>query len=425
VLLDPTEEAAITMTNLTLPIEDDPFNFSRLADPYPSYRRVRETTPVYWSQLLGGWVLTRHADVREALVDPRISAARTRDAQAAQLSEDLRRKLAPVDDLLGRWALFQDNPAHRRIRQALTGALTPNLVERLRPRAQELADGLIDAAQGRGEMDLVESFALRLPAMVIAELLGVSVGDADRFQGWVHTIALYFAIGSLGNAETIAALRDTVEQMAEYMRAIVDDHRRHPRQDLIGHLIGAAPGDEQLSEVEILSQCMLLLHGGYESTMNTISSGMFHLLRDPDQRRLCAEDPKLATSAVEEALRYEPAFQFVARVATADLEIGGQAILANQQVVCVLGAANRDPAQFADPERFDVRRHPNPHVSFGYGPHFCIGAALARMEAQIAIRTLLGRLRDLRLADETPRWRPAFGVRSLEALPVTFSAVDP
>jgi len=383
-----------------LPVEDDPFNFARYADPYPNYRRVRETTPVYWSQLLGGWVLTRHADVKAALLDKRLSAARTRDAQAAQLSEDLRRELAPVDELLGRWALFQDNPAHRRLRQALSGAFTSGLVEGLRPRVQGLADELIDAARGRGEMDLVADFALRLPAMVIAELLGMSSGDSERFQRWVHTIALYFAIGSLGNAETIAALRETVEQMAGYMRAIVDDHRRVPREDLIGSLIGFGSPDEPLSEVEILSQCMLLLHGGYESTMNTISSGMFHILRDPDQRRLCAGDPGLAGAAVEEALRYE-------------------------QVVCVLAAANRDPAQFDDPERFDVRRQPNPHLSFGYGPHFCIGAALARMECQIAFSTLLRRLGDLRLASDTPQWRPAFGVRSLEALPVTFSKVEP
>ena len=408
-----------------LRVEDDPFNFARYADPYPNYRRVRETTPVYWSELLGGWVLTRHADVKAALVDPRISAARTRDAQAAQLSEDLRRQLAPVDELLGRWVLFQDNPAHRRIRQALSGAFTPSLMAQLRQRVQVLADGLIDAARGRGEMDLVADFALRLPAMVIAELLGVSSSDSERFQRWVHTIALYFAIGSLGNAETIAALRETVEQMAGYMRAIVDEHRRAPRGDLIGNLIGPGLQDERLSEVEILSQCMLLLHGGYESTMNTISSGMLHILRDPEQRRLCAEDPGMASAAVEEALRYEPAFQFVARVATADLDIGGQAIQANQQVVCVLGAANRDPAQFADPEQFDIRRHPNPHLSFGYGPHFCIGAALGRMEAQIAFSTLLRRLSDLRLASDTPRWRPAFGVRSLETLPVTFSTVEP
>jgi cytochrome P450 len=263
-----------------LRVEDDPFNFTKYADPYPNYRRVRETTPVYWSQLLGGWVLTRHADVKAALVDPRISAARTRDAQAAQLSEDLRRQLAPVDELLGRWALFQDNPAHGRIRQALSGAFTPSLMAQLRQRVQVLADGLIDAARGRGEMDLVADFALRLPAMVIAELLGVSSSDSERFQRWVHTIALYFAIGSLGNVETIAALRETVEQMAGYMRAIVDDHRRAPRGDLIGNLIGSGRQDEQLSEVEILSQCMLLLHGGYESTMNTISSGMLHILRD-------------------------------------------------------------------------------------------------------------------------------------------------
>jgi cytochrome P450 len=261
--------------------------------------------------------------------------------------------------------------------------------------------------------------------MVIAELLGMSGDDADRFQRWVHTIALYFAIGSLGNAETIGALCETVEQMAGFMRVIVEEHRRAPREDLISGLLAGSPDGDLLTEVEILSQCMLLLHGGYESTMNTITSGMLHLLSgDAEPLRLCAEDPAVAAAAVEEALRFEPAFQFVARVAIADLEIGGQAIGADQQIVCVLGAANRDPAQFPDPDRFDVHRRPNPHLSFGHGAHFCIGAALARMEAQIAFTTLSRRLRDLHLASGTPRWRPAFGVRSLETLPVTFSAVQ-
>jgi pimeloyl-[acyl-carrier protein] synthase len=261
--------------------------------------------------------------------------------------------------------------------------------------------------------------------MVIAELLGTPSTDYQRLEHWVHTIALYFAIGSLGNAETIATLSETVEEMSDYMREIVDDHRRNPRDDLIGNLIAFEQDGERLSEVEILSQCMLLLHGGYESTMNTISSGMFHILRNPDQQRLLGENPDMAGGAVEEALRYEPAFQFVVRVATVDLEIGGQAIQAGQQIVCVLGAANRDPAQFNDPDRFDIQRHPNPHIAFGYGPHYCVGAALARMEGQIALSTLLRRLDDLKLATDTPAWRPAFGVRSLETLPVTFSTVRP
>lgn len=403
--------------------ETDPFDFARYADPYPNYRRVRETTPVYWSELLHSWVLTRYADVKTALNDQRLSAAMTREAQAAQLSDELRNQLAPVDELLGRWVLFQDNPAHRRLRQALTGAFTPRVVEQLRPRVQALANELIDNARGRNQLDLVSDFALRLPAMVIAELLGVSNADYQQFQQWVHTIALYFAIGSLGNAVTIGTLRETVEQMAGYMREIVEEHRRNPKDDLIGNLLMFEQNGKPLSEIEILSQCMLLLHGGYESTMNTISSGMFHILRNPDQRRLLAQNTSLVSSAVEESLRYEPAFQFVVRAAILDIEIGGQAIQSGQQIVCVLGAANRDPAQFAQPERFDIQRSPNPHLAFGYGPHFCIGAILARMEAQIAFNTLLRRLPDMQLVDETPAWRPAFGVRSLETLPVTFSGV--
>lgn len=414
------------MSALVAPhVEDDPFNFAKYADPYPNYRHVRETTPVYWSQLLHSWVLTRYADVKAALLDQRLSAALTREVQAAQLSEDLRRQLAPVDELLGRWVLFQDNPAHRRLRQALSAAFSARVIEQLRPRVQALADDLIDAARGREQMDLVADFALQLPAMVIAELLGTPGTDYQRFQHWVHTIALYFAIGSLGNVVTIDALRATVEEMAGYMGEIVADHRRKPKDDLVGNLIAFEQQGERLSEVEILSQCMLLLHGGYESTMNTISSGMLHILRDPKQRRLLGEDPGLAGAAVEEAMRYEPAFQFVVRVAMCDLDIAGQAIQAGQQIVCVLGAANRDPAQFAEPEQFDIQRHPNPHLAFGYGPHFCVGAMLSRMEGQIAFSTLLRRLGGLQLANDTPEWRPAFGIRSLATLPVTFSAVRP
>lgn len=410
------------MSTVAVPQADnDPFNFARYADPYPNYRRVRELTPTYWSPLLSSWLLTRYADVKAALLDQRLSAALTREVQAAQLAEDLRRQLIPVDELLGRWALFQDNPAHRRLRQALSRAFNARVIEQLRPRIQTLADDLVDAARGRGEMDLVADFALRLPAMVIAELLGMPGTEYQRFQHWVHTIALYFAIGSLGNVVTI----ETVEEMAAYMREIVDDHRRTPRDDLIGNLIAFEQQGERLSEIEILSQCMLLLHGGYESTMNTISSGMLHILGNPEQRRLLSENPGLAGVAVEEALRYEPAFQFVVRVAMCDLTIAGQTIQAGQQIVCVLGAANRDPAQFPEPDLFNIQRHPNSHLAFGNGPHFCIGAVLARMEAQIAFNTLVRRLDDLQLATDTPAWRPAFGVRSLETLPVTFATVMP
>lgn len=402
-------------------VAEDPFNFALHADPYPNYRRVREATPVYWSDLLGSWMLTRYADVKTALTDPRLSSAKTREAQSAQLSEDLRRQLAPVDELLGRWVLFQDAPAHRRVRLALHTSLSPRVIEQLRPRVQSIADGLIDAARGCGEMDLVGDFAFRLPAMVISELLGAPGAEYERFPEWVHTLELYFGVGSLGNAAIIGALRGAVDQMADYVRGIVDDHRRRPRDDLIGNLLAFEHEGERLSEAEILSQCMLLVHGGYKSTMNTISSGMLHLLSNPDQRRLLDANPDLAAAAVEETLRYDPPFQFVVRSAADDLAIAGQPIEAGQQVICVLGAANRDPAQFADPERFDIQRYPNPHLAFAYGPHFCVGATLARMEAQIAFNTLLRRLGDLQLAGDTPAWRRAFGVRSLEALPVRFS----
>lgn len=405
-----------------LPAASDPFSPTMLADPYAQFHRVRETNPIYWSQFFGGWVLTRYADVKAALLDQRLSAALSREFQTMQLSDDLRRQLAPANEMLGRWVVFQDNPDHRRLRHVLVTAFTPRIMEQLRQRIQTLADELIDAIQGRGEADLVADFTLPLPLILITELLGASVSDAKLFQHWARAITMYFAIGSIGNAETIAVLNEAVEQMADYLRQIVDDRRRNPRGDLISNLIAEQEAG-QLSEIELLSQCMIVLQGGHESTTDTMSSGLFHLLRNPDQYRLLREQPELAASAVEESLRYEPAFTMVTRVATEDLELGGQLIEAGQQVVCAFGAANHDPVQFPDPDRFDITRRPNPHLTFSHGPHFCIGAALARLQGQIAFNTVLRRLPDLKLVSEMPAWRQVWGPRSLETLPVTFTAV--
>lgn len=399
----------------------DPFGPIMLADPYPHYRTIREETPVYWSSFFGGWVLMRYADVKAALSDPRLSSALTRTAQAAQLPASLRDRFAPVDEFLGLWLAFQDPPQHLRLRGLFTGAFTPRVVERLRQRVQSIADGLIDAVQARGEMDVVSDFSARMTVMVLTELLGAPLGDHELFRGWARVIGWYFAIGAIGNETTLPILDRTVHEMSDYLRTIVEDRRREPQDDLVSALIAAENEGNHLTDTELLSNGLLLLTAGHDSTANTISSGVLHLLQNPEQAQLLRDDPALAELAVEEAMRYEPTFQFVVRVATVDMEIGGQPIRAGEQVVLAISSANHDPAQFHEPARFDMRRRPNPHMSLGYGPHFCLGARLARMESEIAFNTLLRRLPDLRLASETPAWGEPFGARMLTTLPVTFT----
>lgn len=411
------------MTNpaVSLPPEIDPFRPVMLADPYSHYQRIREETPIYWSHFFGGWVLMRYADVKAALLDPRLSSALTRQAQAAQIPAALRGQFAPVDDFLGLWMVFQDPPQHRRLRQLFTSAFTPRMVERMRQRIQVIADDLLDAVYERGELDIVADFSSRLTVMVLTDLLGAPPRDYGLFRDWAHIIGWYFAIGAIGNEATLPILDRTVREMSDYLRAIVEDRRRAPRDDLVSALLAAEEQGSRLSDDELLSHGLLLLTAGHDSTANTISSGMFHLLRSPEQPRLLRDNPTLVELAVEEILRYEPTFPFLTRVATVDLEIGGLPIRAGEQVIAALGSTNRDPAQFPDPERFDIRRRPNQHITFGHGPHFCLGAPLARLELEIAFNTLLRRLPGLRLLDETPAWREEFGPRALTMLPATFT----
>jgi hypothetical protein len=399
----------------------DPFGPAMLDEPYPHYGRVREHSPIYWSPFLDSWVLTRYADVKAALFDTRLSAALTREAQTVQLAPHLRGQLKPANDVLGLWLVFQDHNVHRRLRQLFSAAFTPRIVEQLRGRIQALADALIDAQAARGEMDLAADFAVRLPVLVITELLGAPQGDYELFKNWSRTVGLYFAIGTLGSETTIAALNEATRQMMEYIGGLVAERRRAPQDDLITNLIAAEQQGDRLSETELIANCILMLHAGHHSTTATIGSGMLHLLRDADQRRLLVEQPELAESAVEEVLRCEPAFPMVVRAASVDLQLGGHTIRAGQQINLCLAAANYDPAQFVDPDRFDMRRHPNQHLTFGYGPHFCLGAPLARMETAIAYTTLLRRLPDLRLAQPTPIWETTYGMRALETLPVSFT----
>lgn len=388
-------------------------------DPYPLYQRLRAEDPVHRSAL-GMWVLTRHADVLAVLRDPRMS----RDPRRSERVELLRLS-AEVDELLAAEEaapsmLFVDPPDHTRLRALVNKAFTPAAVQRLRPRVAAVVAELLDRVAGAGAMDVVEDLAYPLPVTVICELFGVPQADRDRFRAWSRELVRL--LDPLVATDALERALQARLALRGYLRELIAARRAHPTADLLTALIAAEDQGHQLSQAELVSMCVLLLVAGHETTVNLIANGTLALLRHPQARANLQADPTptLAASAVEELLRYDSPVQFASRHALAEVDIGGRRVRAGETVVAVLGAANRDPAQFPDPDRLDLSRKPNRHVAFGGGIHFCLGAPLARMEARIAIPALLARLPGLGLGPQPPVRRDTVTLRGLASLPVTF-----
>ena len=383
-----------------------------LADPYPTYHRLRTEDPVHQSPL-GFWVLTRYEDVAGMLRDPRFAKEPMIAAVAARFG------IAPAT--IGLSMLDRDPPDHTRLRGLVSKAFTPRVVEGLRPRVQEIVDGLIARAERAGGLDLIEEFAYPIPVNVICEMLGVPIEDHERFKGWSLDLARGLDSIMLPPDSEVAKRSGMARQgLAEYFRALIAERRASPRGDLLSGLIAAEEAGDTLSEAELLATCVLLLVAGHETTVNLIGNGMLALLRHPDQIRRLRENPALIGSAVEELLRYDGPVQRTARTADQDVAIRGITIPKGEIVMPFIGAADRDPAQFPDPDRLDIARADNRHVAFGMGIHFCLGAPLARIEGQIAINTLVQRLPKLALATAKPEHRQSLTLRGLVALPVRF-----
>jgi len=399
-------------------VQFNPFAPEAHANPYPLYRRMREEDPVHWSDLMESWILSRYQDVVFVLTDPRFSAdrrqARNRFAQMAQQREQEFGPLGRTQTMLS-----SDPPLHTRLRRLVSKAFTPRAVENLRPRIQEIVDELLEPFQRSGHIELIHDLAYPLPVIVIAEMLGVAAKDRAEFKRWSDDLVATLG-GPFTPPEVLARARQSVDELAEYLRRVIGERRRQPREDLISGLIAAEEQGQVLSEDEILASAMLLLVAGNETTTNLIGTSMLALLRNPDQLRRLEDDPTLIQPAVEELLRYVGPVHGTGRVAKEDVEIGGRPVKQGQVVFTLLGAANRDPAQFPDPDALDIARSPNEHVAFGDGIHFCLGAPLARAEAQIAIGTLLRRFPDPHLELEEPEWGGTFIIRGLKSLPISF-----
>ena len=395
------------------------------ADPYPRYTQLQENWPVHrlvlsapGSSPAGTWVLTRFDHCQAVLRHPRLG----KDFISMQ-----RRWGLEDEELLAQQAfsverpsmLFSDPPDHTRLRGLVAKAFTPRTVEALRPQVLRLADEVFDAI-GEGETDVMATLAFPLPVKVIGEMLGVPPADRPQFQRLVRTSAA--SLEPFVSPDVLAAANGATLEMEEYFRGLAAERRRAPGPDLFSKLIAAEDDGDQLSEQELLSSAILLFAAGFETTTNLIGNGLLALLRHPDQLQRLRQDPTLLPSAVEELLRYDSPVQVNGRIALDDVEIDGHAFPAGSTVLTLLGAANRDPRRFPDPHRLDVGRSDGAPMSFGSGIHFCLGAALARLEGQVVFGRLLERYSRIDLLDDAPRYRDSITLRGLAELPVRLHA---
>ena len=391
-----------------------------LQSPYPVYRRLLEEAPVFWSEAWGAWLLTRYDDVVATLRDHKrfTSLGRLTKTMQPALEEPLWESIQPLVAHYSRGLINVDPPDHTRMRTLVHQAFTPRRIARLRDHVQDIVDSLLDRVHQGGKMDLVRDLAYPLPVTVIAELMGVPAADHDLLKAWSGDIVRFMATAR-PDAEVLMLSQDALLALRDYFRGILTARRHDPREDLISALVAAEEAGDRLSEEELLSTLVTILIGGHETTTSLIASGTLLLLTHPEERRRLEAEPQLLDSAVEEFLRYEGPFQRNRRLATEDVTIGGHEIAEGELVMQLLGAANRDPAHFPDPDGLDVGRNPNRHVAFGYGVHFCLGASLARLEAPIALETLFRRLPGLELAvePEALAWENTV-FRGLRALPV-------
>jgi cytochrome P450 len=386
-----------------------------LANPYPLYHRLRTEDPVHWDPFLHAWVVTRYADV--VAVFQRFSAERT--PSPAQLAAMGMAALSPIAQVMVRQMLFLDPPAHSRVRSLAAKAFTPRRVERLRNHIEEIVDQLLDAVEKKGTMDVIADLAYPLPAIVTAELLGVPPSDRDQLKAWSEDFAEM--LGNFQhNPDRFPRVLRSLEGMTSYFQAAVRRDRDNPKDGLIHALASAENNGDRLSEDEVIANTIVTMVGGQETTTNLIGNGVLTLLRHPRELDRLRADLSLIPSAVEELLRYESPSQHTARLAPEDLELGGQQIRRRQAVIAVMGAANRDPERFPDPDRLDICRPDNRHVAFGWASHFCFGAPLARIEGQVAFEKLLRRFPNVRLRPGPLTWRPNLGLRGLTTLPVAF-----
>jgi len=407
-------QALFAWERLTTGVAFDPLSDAHREDPHASYRRLREVDPIHFSRAADGWILARHEDVNAVLADPGFSADERNQRRWPRIRRRRLRMGEPDPYEEGTVSMLRhDPPVHTRLRRLVSRAFTPRAVDRLRPRIEGLVKERLAEAGRDGRLELVEDLAGPLPAIVIAELLGVPAEEHERFRQLSDE-----AVRVLGESDTDDVRRSTAarEALREIFAEVLEARRREPRDDLISAMAAAGDADDRLTAQELLATCGLLLVAGHETTTKLIANGMIALLRHPGQLALLREDPSRIPAAVEELLRYDGPVQLTSRMVLRDGSFRGRPLRRGQQLVLLLASANRDETVFRDAERLDVTRFERAeradrsdrsdlrHLAFGHGIHFCLGARLARLETACALEGLLERFPRLALEDEPVAW---------------------
>ncbi|WP_416899732.1 MAG: cytochrome P450 [Minwuia sp.] len=402
-------------------VQFDPNAPDTIVDPYPGLAQLRHEEPMHWNPVSRAWYLTRYEDVRQGFRDKRLSADRIRPFVEAQKNGPDGEEIAFLGEHISHWAVFNDPPRHGHLRGLMNKAFTTRRVESLRGGVAEIVEGLIADWKDGEEIDFHQQFAYPLPATVIALLLGVPQEDVDNLKRWSDALA-QFVLTSKTNPDKYRIASDALKEMNAYFADFLEQRRREPGELVTDGLISASDEGDRLTPEELTSSCILLLFAGHETTTQLMANGLLALIRHPDQMadfRANLDDPKYVANAVEELLRFDGPSLTSPRLVAEDFEMHGQTAKAGQRLWLWNCAANRDPDVFEDPERLNLRReNADRHVTFGFGIHFCIGAPLARLEAQVAFPILLKRFSDFELLRETQVWSDSYVSRGMTTLPL-------
>lgn len=406
------------MSNAPAPLSANEFFTPEfLRDPYPTYRRYLDGRGLQYLDIHGGvWAAFKHADCSTFLRDPRLSAKRT-GTLIDEFPAEKQKEFAELARTLSLWMLFFDAPEHTRLRKLMNKGFSPVAIESLRPQVEKVVDLLLMPLHKNHQIDILPQFAHPLPAYVIAEMLSVPESLHDQFVRWSNAIATLFG-NPYRALDDLFAAQQAIRGLTSYFREAVAVRRKQKGNDLISLLMEIEEDGDVLTEEELYAQCVMLLFGGHETTRNLIGNGLYTLLRHPEQAAELRDNPELIRSAVEELLRYESPVQYTGRMVLQDFELCGIPARRGQEIIFMLGAANRDACQFNDPDRLDLKRANNAHLAFGAGAHFCIGNQLARLEGRVAILKILQEFPQMRLASKRPEWLPNFSFRGLKTLPV-------